>query len=440
MIDADIIVKGNAIPESWEVFRLGDCVDSFAGGTPLRTRRDFYENGVIPWVKSGEVDQRLIISTEERITEKALKESSARKIPSDSVLVALYGATAGKVGMLGVDASSNQAVLAISSKTKNLSNQFIYHYLKQATSKLLTLTQGSGQPNLSKGIIDSLDIPVPPISEQRKIADILSTVDDKIDVIDAQISKTLELKKGLMQRLLTKGIGHTKFKDSPLGKIPESWEFGELNSMCKKITVGFVGSCEKFYVKKDKGVLMLRTGNLSGGKIIDKDLKYVSVEFHEKNRKSQIFEDDILVARHGTNGQAVIVPKGFPDSNCLNIVIVRAGERILPNFLQFQFNSTIISDQIKRKIAGSTQVVINTGEIASTTVLVPSLAEQQIISEILSLVDQRLTILKEKRELTENLKKGLMQKLLTGEIRVNQINHTNDKPKSRNLPKAEASK
>lgn len=192
-----------SIPESWEVVKLGEVSTSFSGGTPSRRITEYYENGTIPWVKSGEVNQSNIENTEERITEKAIRESSARIIKPNSILVALYGATAGNVGRLRIEAASNQAVLAINSKNSNISNDFIYHYLKQTTKELISLTQGSGQPNLSKSIIVKLEITVPSKEEQKQIVDILTTIDSKLEVLESKKQHYQDLKKGLMQQLLT---------------------------------------------------------------------------------------------------------------------------------------------------------------------------------------------------------------------------------------------
>jgi len=190
------------IPKSWEVDKLGNRTTTFAGGTHKRGVEGYY-GGSIPWIKSGEVNNNSIESSEEYVTELAVKESSAKLIEANSILVALFGATAGKVGVLKVKACSNQAVLAITSKNKTLTNQFLYHYLKKCTGELLNLCQGSGQPNLSKGIVDGIYINLPPITEQQKISDILSSVDEKLKVLTEKKTHYQELKQGLMQQLLT---------------------------------------------------------------------------------------------------------------------------------------------------------------------------------------------------------------------------------------------
>jgi len=190
------------IPESWEVAKVGSIAQTFAGGTPNRSIREYY-SGIIPWIKSGEVRNRSISSSEECVTEKAIKETATKLIKPDSVLVALYGATAGNVGILKISACSNQAVLAVDSITGNVINGFIYYMLIQAAKKLINLTQGSGQPNLSKAIVDSILIPIPLVEEQIKITGILGGVDDKLDILQEKKAEYEQLKKGLMQQLLT---------------------------------------------------------------------------------------------------------------------------------------------------------------------------------------------------------------------------------------------
>lgn len=194
------------IPKSWEVNKIGETCHSFAGGTPKRSVKEYYKNGTIPWVKSGEVDNDNITSTKESVTELAINETSTRLIKSKSILVALYGATAGKVGVLKMDACSNQAVLAINSNVDFISNKFLYHFLKSITKTLLVLCQGSGQPNLSKKIIDNVNIPIPQKGEQRHISEILTSVDNKLEVLSEKKTTYQEMKQGLMQQLLTRKV------------------------------------------------------------------------------------------------------------------------------------------------------------------------------------------------------------------------------------------
>lgn len=195
--------------EGWKKVWLGEVImDSYAGGTPNRSHDDYF-GGEIPWVTSGEVNNPLIYSTLESITFAGLNSSSAKWIPENSILVALYGATAGQVSMLRIKATSNQAVLAIIPNVEKTDTVFLYYQLVSNKDNLLFMAQGSGQPNLSKNIVDSLEISLPilpngafDLTEQRRIAKILSGIDRKIEAEEKVLEKYEKMKKGLMERML----------------------------------------------------------------------------------------------------------------------------------------------------------------------------------------------------------------------------------------------
>lgn len=186
----------------WKKVRLGEVIiDSYAGGTPNRSREDYFGGG-IPWVTSGEVNNPTISSTIENISSAGLSNSSARWIPANSILVALYGATAGQVSMLQIKATSNQAVLAVIPDIEKTDTNFLYYQIIFHKENLLFMAQGSGQPNLSKNIVDRMEIFLPDLPEQRRIAKILSGIDAKIAAEEKVLEKYEKVKKGLMERLL----------------------------------------------------------------------------------------------------------------------------------------------------------------------------------------------------------------------------------------------
>jgi len=156
------------IHPDWPMVELGKTLKTSSGGTPLKGRAEYYENGTVPWVKSGEVGQGLITSAEERITEAGLENSSAKIFPAGTVLVAMYGATAGQVGLLGIDAATNQAVCGIL-PNPSIVPAFLFFHLKGRTDELIGLSTGGAQPNISQAIIRALLIPLPPLDTQRSI-------------------------------------------------------------------------------------------------------------------------------------------------------------------------------------------------------------------------------------------------------------------------------
>ena len=135
--------------DDWEEKKLSELCKTGAGGTPLKSHKDYYENGTIPWLRSGEVNNRSIKKSELLITQKGLDNSSAKLFPVNSVLIAMYGATAGQVGILRFESSTNQAVCGIF-PNENIMPEFIYYKFKQGKDALVAQAVGGAQPNISQ--------------------------------------------------------------------------------------------------------------------------------------------------------------------------------------------------------------------------------------------------------------------------------------------------
>lgn len=189
------------IPEEWNIYKIEEIAEAFAGGTPSRINKNYYGND-ISWVKSGEVAQGLIYDTDEKITEEGLKNSSAKLVPVNTVLIAMYGATAGKVGILKIEAATNQAVLALLPKKNSFDYRFMYYLLSAKTEELIKSTQGSGQPNLSKKIILDLFVMLPPIEEQLRIVNLVSSFDFNSATFKKNITFLSKIKKKFVGELM----------------------------------------------------------------------------------------------------------------------------------------------------------------------------------------------------------------------------------------------
>ncbi len=191
------------IPSDWEVKKLEEIGKSFAGGTPSSGISEYY-NGDIKWLKSGEINSKYIYNTEETLTSSGLRNSNAKWIEGNTVVIAMYGATAGQVGIVKTKMTANQAVLALSINEKErVYFEYLYYSLLVSVNLLLSNLQGSGQPNLNKGNIDNLIIALPPLPEQERIASVLSQVDTVIEKETAYRDKLSRIKQGLMEDLLT---------------------------------------------------------------------------------------------------------------------------------------------------------------------------------------------------------------------------------------------
>nr|WP_151869596.1 restriction endonuclease subunit S [Acinetobacter sp. TUM15509] len=178
----------------WGEQKLGEVSTTFSGGTPQSTNKDFYQ-GTIPFIKSGEISQK---TTEQFINEIALKSSSAKLVQKGDLLYALYGATSGQVAISQIDGAINQAILCIRSNLNTL--YLLNFFLLKKDSILSTYLQG-GQGNLSAAILKEILVPIPCLEEQTKIANFLSSIDQKIDVVSEQLEQAKLWKKGLLQQM-----------------------------------------------------------------------------------------------------------------------------------------------------------------------------------------------------------------------------------------------
>jgi type I restriction enzyme, S subunit len=186
----------------WRPFAIGEIAECFAGGTPDRGGRNLY-GGDIPWVKSAEVASSHISGTGERLTEAGVAASSAKWVPKGSTLIAMYGANAGQVGRLAIDATTNQAVLAIVPNKMIIDPEYLYYSVSSVIPSLMRKVQGSGQPNLNASIVKEERIPVPEMDRQVIVAKTAGSLQAALNNLIIQLDRRRDQKRGLMQKLLT---------------------------------------------------------------------------------------------------------------------------------------------------------------------------------------------------------------------------------------------
>ena len=175
----------------WPLKHLGEICATTSGGTPSRSKPEYF-GGAIPWIKSGDLTDGNVVACEEAITEDALRNSSAKLFCKETVLVAMYGATVGKLGMLGIDAATNQAVCGISPSAK-IDRWFLFYFLLSQRQNLIRQSTGGAQPNISQKTVRELLVPVPPLPEQRRIVDLLSRAEGIVRLRREAEEKAAEL-------------------------------------------------------------------------------------------------------------------------------------------------------------------------------------------------------------------------------------------------------
>lgn len=406
------------IPEGWEVKRLGKVAKIYSGGTPSRAKPSYYL-GLNPWVKSGEINQRAIKYTNEFISDEAIRCSSAKWADKGSILVAMYGATAGKVSKLMIDATINQAISAVCADNQNTTNDYLFHQIEFQSCVLLDTVQGSGQPNLSGQLVKELEVLLPPLPEQKKIAEILTSVDEVVEKTQAQINKLQDLKKGTMNQLLTRGIGHTEFKDSPLGKIPKSWGVKFVGDVGYVTKLAGYEYTEYFDYSIGGEIIALRALNLNNGKLDLSSIQTIPKNVSDKLPRSKLYSGDILISYVGSVGDIGFITADDKFHLAPNVAkIVSDHHKVCPHFLMHN----LISEGTQRQILGLTTITsqpsLNMENIRKVPIVFPPLIEQKKIAEILTSIDKNIEEKQTKLEEIKALKKGLMQDLLTGKVRV----------------------
>ena len=336
----------------------------------------------------------------------------------------IYMATGGVANIKFFNGKASYSTDTYSFKSKE-NTEFLYYILLNNIKNINKQHfSGSGLKHLQKNDLKKNFILLPSITEQQKIAEILGAVDEDIAKTQDVIEATEKLKKGLMQELFTRGIDHTKFKKTKLGEIPEEWEVGGFENFVNPedknaIKLGPFGSTLKkeFYVEKGfkiYGQEQVIKGDSTFGNYYISEKKYKELEAFK------ISAGDILISLVGTIGKILIVPENFERgviNPCL-LKITPDKRRADSKFIAHLLKSDFLIQQMSQKSHGGTMNILNKGMLMSVMVGLPSLDEQQKIAEILSAVDEKIFINKKLKNKLIFLKKGLMQDLLSGKVRV----------------------
>ncbi|MDZ5810361.1 restriction endonuclease subunit S [Halorubrum sp. AD140] len=417
--------KTQHIPEDWEVIRLDndEYVQRTMGGTP-DTSVDEYWGGDIPWMRSGDIHQRYITDVEGRITEEGKSASRAEVIPEHSVLIGLngQGKTKGTVATNEIQLTANQSVGAYIVNHEQLDYRYLYFSLDAKYPRLRALA-GGGRSGLNLTLLGQVKIPYPPLPEQRRIADILSTVDEQIQQTDEIIEMTKDLKHGLRQDLVFgKGFADD-YKSVRLGarnvEIPSGWEVETFSDVAavekgntpKTSNPDYYGG-DNVWVTPDDLSNMYDRGEKyisdSRRKITDAGLQSTSVNIVPS-------PSVMFTSRSYGIGKTAICT--VPAATNQGIIAFHPSEQIGVEYLYYYLNQ--IMDYIIAISGVSNFPEVSLTDIRNLHVPVPSKDDQERIESVLQLVDERLVKEQDTKRRLQELKRGLMQDLLTGKVRVN---------------------
>ena len=450
----------NELPETWLLGKLGDLCFTTSGGTPSRKRDDFY-GGNIPWVKSGELSKGLITKTEEYITGEAVRNSSAKIFPAGTLLIALYGATIGKLGFLGVDAATNQAVCGIF-KNDILDLNYLYYFLYHNKNKLIEQGAGGAQPNISQTILKDLDVTVPPLAEQLCIV-------SKIEELFTELEKGIETLKTAQQQLKVyrqavlkyafEGNFTSKWRDdNPKYSAIKELELVSSNRLKlksvksiynKKISHDFKytkhdqihtwakGALDKLVyiaarigwrgLKKDeytlKGPLFLSVHSLNHGKYVDfSEAFHISQERYDESPEIKLEDGDVLLCKDGAGIGKIGIIKNLPEEGTVNssLLLIRGMEVLNQEFLFYLFSGPVLQKIVFERITGSATPHLFQNDISKFELLIPPYKEQlEIVQEIesrLSVCDKIEESIEQGLQQAEALRQSILKKAFEGKL------------------------
>ncbi len=435
----------------WLIKTLGEVCRTSSGGTPSRSRPDFF-TGNIPWVKSGELTDGLVSEVSEFISEEALAGSSAKLLPAGTLLIAMYGATVGKLGVLARAAATNQAVCAIFPPPE-LDLKFLFWYLRRQRSDLIAKAVGGAQPNISQTILRDLELPIPPLGEQREIvAEIekqFSRLDEavanlqrvkanlkryKASVLKAAVEgrlaeteatlarregRTYETGEQFLQRVLVarpdqwsargRYVEPLPAETKDLSTLPDGWTWVSIDQLSDFITKGTTPAATKLF-DGSGDVQFLKVYNLTFDGSLNHTHKpaYVSRATHKDElARSQVFPGDVLINIVGPPlGQVSVVPAHIEEAN-INQAIARI-RPIKPIRSEFIAIALMCDDimrwAIRRGKTTAGQANLTLELCRALPIPVPPLAEQ---ARIVAEVDRHLSIIREvEAEVDTNLKRA----------------------------------
>ena len=409
------VTQERRIPRGWRLVKLCDVSIAFvSGGTPSTSRLDYWD-GDMAWMTSSHLTAREVTTAQRYITRDGLENSATNVVPKDSLLVATRVGV-GKVAVNRIDTTISQDLTGIVLDKKRVSTDFLYWFLSSSRHKLRSLAQGSTIRGILRQDLGKLELFLPSLPEQQRIAEILSTVDETIQKIDHAIEKTRRLKTGLMYRLLTRGIGHKEFKETEIGRIPREWQVKELEKVAhiNRESRDPARECPDgrfFYVDID---------SVENGTGVFRNVREVVGKDAPSRARRVVRRNDVIMSTVRPYLKAfAIVPETYDNQiSSTGFAVLTCKQNILPIYLLYTLFSDPFVQQCNKAMVGGQYPALNSSQVARIMVPIPSLLEQQKIAEILSTVDRRLELLTGKKQRLERTKAGLMNDLLTGRRRV----------------------
>ncbi len=389
-------MKTKQLSTEWKEKNVSDFAEVITGGTPSTIKKEYWENGTIPWLPSGKCQNCEIISAEKFITKEGLKNSAARMMPKETVVMALTGTTTGKIGILKIEASANQSVTGILPSEEHIP-KFLFYYLRTIRNKILSQSYGGAQPHISQGFVKKLKIPLPPSSIQKHIVQILEQAEqlkrkreqaDKLmDDYLKSVFNEMFLKKGFLEVELEK-VTEIISGSTPSTTIKEYWN-GEINWVTP---AELIDGPNYYYYETKK-------------KITQEGLKSCSSNLFPKG--TVMLTTRAPIGKVAISGIEMCSNQGFK-----NFI---PSKKIISEYLYYWF--LLKKDYLNAFGVGATFKEISKSMVSKIKIPLPPLVLQKKFAKIVEKVERIKEAQKKSKQEIDNLFNALMQKAFQGGLK-----------------------
>ena len=373
--------------EGWTYKKLGEVCETSSGGTPSKSHLEYYESGTIPWLRSGEVAQGLIYDAELRITDLGLEKSSAKIFPVDTVVLAMYGATVGQVGLLKKEMATNQAICGIL-PNRSFNPMFLLYTLKSKKSVFLRDAVGGAQPNISQNLIKNTTIPIPPLSEQHRIVSELDLLSSIIEKKKAQLKEYDQLAQSIFYDMFGDPVTNER-----------GWEVKKLGEVAKeKLSYGSGASA----VPYNNEIRYVRITDIKD----DGELNCDIVSPNTYDDKYLLNDGDILFARSGATVGKTFLYKG-KYGKCIYagylIRLIPNTKIVLPSYVYGFTKSSYYRSFVAKVQNAVAQPNINAKQYSELSIPLPPLPLQQSFASKIEAIEHQKALVQQSIAETESL-------------------------------------
>ncbi|MGV9300241.1 restriction endonuclease subunit S [Amycolatopsis sp. NPDC003676] len=417
-----------SIPAHWRVVPLRYFAKVGTGHTPDRNNSDYWTNCDIPWVTTPDVTKRPealtpLLDTEQKISALGMAHSAAELHPANTVMLSRT-ASVGYSVLIGKPMATTQAFVTWSPGS-SLDSRYLLLVLRAMHQEWDRLAYGSTHRTIYMPDLESLRIPLPPLEEQRRIADFLDAETGRMREVEGVLRRTHVVLNERASAILDSTVAGRLVSGSRVchpmyGDFPESWDFAPLRKLVPRVGVGVVVDPSSYF--SEEGVPFLHGSNVREFSIDLDGVKRISESNSRRLWRSRLETGDVVVVRAGYPGRAAVVPGQLDGANCASILIVKKGNRLLPGFLAAVLNSPLGKAQVDQVRYGAAQEQINVGHIVEFLIPTPSMDEQQKLVKWMDLkiseVDKIRQVINRQIDLLAERRQALITAAVTGQLDV----------------------